>query len=498
MLGFFPFIEIHEILPSLMGILGLLMTWELHDLGVRAGRIQGVDISDPSVVGSLLRPALFRRGERRVAAQYEVTRVLAESSCMQEAGPSILKAIGDSLDWEAGIFWSVDEQQGVLRATHRWHAWHAQTTEFVADSAQRSLLSCGVGLPGRVWASAAPAWIHDIVEDVDFSRGPFAAKAGLRGAFAFPVRSGTQIYGVIEFFSRAMREPDGDVLNMLDEIGIKIGQFLQREQTELALRETEAKLIEEAKLAEVARMVADIGHDLKNLLTPIVLGTSHVHSELEECESKLPQLDPEQVRATLVQSKEILTMIQTGARRLQDRVREIADSVKGLSTAPQFSQCRADGVVADVFETLRLLADQQGVHLRSEHLDTLPPLMADESRLFNALYNLINNAIPEVSRGGSVTVRGQFDLEAKFVILSVADTGRGIPTEVLDSLFTYRTTSRKQGGTGLGTKIVKDVVDAHGGFLSVDSRLGAGTTFYLTLPIEGPALPLAARITSTS
>jgi signal transduction histidine kinase len=422
-----------------------------------------------------------------VAAQYEVTRVLAESSSLQDAGPGILKAIGESLDWELGIFWSVDEHQGVLRAVDRWHASHVQATEFVADSAQRSF-GRSIGLPGRVWASAAPAWIHDIGKDVDFPRGPFAAKAGLHGAFAFPVRSGGQIYGVIEFFSRAIREPDGDVLNMIDEIGIKIGQFLQREQTELALRETEAKLIEEAKLAEVARMVADIGHDLKNLLTPIVLGASHVQGELEECESKLPQLDPEQTRATLVQSKEVLTMIQTGARRIQDRVREIADSVKGLSTAPQFSQCRAADVVSDVFETLRLLAEQHGVALRAEHLDTLPPIMADESRLFNALYNLVNNAIPEVPRDGSVTVRGQFDPDAKFVVLSVADTGRGIPPEVLESLFTYRATSRKHGGTGLGTKIVKDVVDAHGGLLSVDSQLGAGTTFSLALPIDGPAL----------
>jgi signal transduction histidine kinase len=186
-------------------------------------------------------------------------------------------------------------------------------------------------------------------------------------------------------------------------------------------------------------------------------------------------------------------MIRTGARRIQDRVREIADSVKGLSSPPQFSQCRVADVVADVFETLRLLADQQGVVLRTEQLDTLPPIMADETRLFNALYNLVNNAIPEVPRGGSVTVRGRTDSDAKSVTLSVADTGRGIPPEVLESLFTYRATSHKHGGSGLGTKIVKDVVDAHGGRLTVESKVDAGTTFSLTLPIEGPVPPSPAR-----
>ena len=69
--------------------------------------------------------------------------------------------------------------------------------------------------------------------------------------------------------------------------------------------------------------------------------------------------------------------------------------------------------------------------------------------------------------------------------------------EVLESLFTYQATSRKHGGTGLGTKIVKDVVDAHGGHLTVESKIGVGTTFSLTLPVDGPALSLPARPASS-
>jgi signal transduction histidine kinase len=439
-----------------------------------------------------LRQALAqtRRSARRLAAQYEVTRVLAESSTLKDAGQGILKAIGESLDWKLGIFWKMDEQQQVLHASTFWHAPEVQAAEFLADSAQRTF-SRSIGLPGRVWATAAPAWILDVVTEANYPRVAFAAKGDLHGAFAFPIRIGEQIYGVIEFYSQHIRDPDRDLLSMVDDLGTKIGQFIQQERTQQTLRQTEAKLIEEAKLAEVARLVADIGHDLKNLLTPIVLGASHMKGELEECGNQLPTLDPEKARVTLVQSQEILVMIQTGARRIQDRVREIADSVKGLSSPPHFSQCRVADIVADVFKTLRLVADQQGVHLRSEELDTLPLIMADESRLFNALYNLVNNAIPEVPRGGSVTIHGRTDWKAKAVILSVADTGRGMPPEVLESLFTYQATSRKHGGTGLGTKIVKDVVDAHGGLLSVESKQGAGTTFYLTFPIEGPKKPLA-------
>src|SRR5207244_2830691 len=118
-----------------------------------------------------------------------------------------------------------------------------------------------------------------------------------------------------------------------------------------------------------------------------------------------------------------------------------------------------------------------------EGLRILPEIMADESRLYNVFYNLINNAIPETPAGGSITISGEAAPDAESVLLVVADTGRGMPPEVRDSLFTARAISRKPGGTRLGTKIVKDVVAAHNGEISVKSEEGKGTVFHIRLPI---------------
>jgi signal transduction histidine kinase len=122
--------------------------------------------------------------------------------------------------------------------------------------------------------------------------------------------------------------------------------------------------------------------------------------------------------------------------------------------------------------------------LHAEGLESLPVIQADERRLFNAFYNVINNAIPEVSPGGSVTVHGQVDIGSDTLVISVEDTGRGMPPDVRDALFTTQVVSRKAGGTGLGTKIVKDVVDAHKGSIRVESELGVGTTVHIRLPIN--------------
>ena len=154
-------------------------------------------------------------------------------------------------------------------------------------------------------------------------------------------------------------------------------------------------------------------------------------------------------------------------------------------TSPvRFAPCRVEATVAEVFETLRVYAGEKGITLTSESLDTLPSIEADERRLFNALYNLINNAIPEISFGGSVTVRGSVADDEQSVSISVIDTGRGMPPEIRDSLFTDAAVSSKRSGTGLGTKIVKDVVDAHGGTVTVESEEGVGSAFHVRLPIR--------------
>ena len=152
-----------------------------------------------------------------------------------------------------------------------------------------------------------------------------------------------------------------------------------------------------------------------------------------------------------------------------------------------FAPCRLTEVVEEVLTALRLYASDKGVTLHAQELDSLPLIQADKGRLFNALYNLVNNAIPETPSGGTVTVSGQEETNTSFVRISVVDTGQGMPPDIRNRLFTKETISHKVGGTGLGTKIVKDVVDSHGGTITVESQQGQGTIFTIRLPIHAPS-----------
>jgi len=280
-------------------------------------------------------------------------------------------------------------------------------------------------------------------------------------------------YGTIPLAVEAMKEGATDFITKpfdAEQVGAVVAKALERKELS----------------GEVTRLLGDISHDIKNLLQPVVSGTWLLESEINDIFHRLPEVEALKAEASHKLCDEVIGMLRHATGHIHDRVKEIADCVKDLSGPPRFAPCRVASVVDEVFKTLCLLAEGRGVVLRADGLDGLPPIVADQRRLFNAFYNLVNNAIPEVPPGGSVTVRGHLEPSSEVVVLSVEDTGRGMPPEVRESLFTARAISGKAGGTGLGTKIVKDVIDVHGGRITVDSEVDVGTTVRIRLPIKPP------------
>lgn len=176
-----------------------------------------------------------KRLKRRNSVLYATTQVLAESATFKEAIPKILQAICESLEWDLGAFWTVDRKTNVLNCAEIWHKPSVKVPEFEALTRQITFLP-GVGLPGSVYASKKPLWITNVVSDANFPRAPVAAKEGLYGAFGFPILIGNNVLSAIEFFSNEIQPPDEDLLRMMASIGGQIGQFIERKQSEEALR----------------------------------------------------------------------------------------------------------------------------------------------------------------------------------------------------------------------------------------------------------------------
>ena len=333
------------------------------------------------------------------------------------------------------------------------------------------------GIAGSVFQSGVPLVVRDVKQDPRHSSVIDELTKHITHdmiAIALKRWEGEPI-GVLEVLNKRGGLLDDDDVAILSIVSAITASSIEQ-----------ARLFQEAKLAEVVRLLGDISHDIKNLLMPVVVGAELMEGELKDLlEAALGRGD-NHAKESFERCNEVAGMVDNSLRRIQERVREIADCVKGLSTPPEFAPCQLDKVIMEVTDTLKWWSGQKGVSIHTSGLGRTPEILADERRLFNALYNLINNAIPEVPVGGTITVSTKEEPIGVGLLVTVEDTGRGMPPEIRDTLFTPAAKSTKPGGTGLGTKIVKDVVDAHHGKITVKSELGVGTTFHLYLPLRPP------------
>jgi PAS domain S-box-containing protein len=176
-----------------------------------------------------------RAARQRLAIQYEVSRILALAEVFVEALPQVLQAICENLGWQVAGLWQRAGDE--LRFVDMWHSPSLRVPNFIAAS-RGIQFRPGEGLPGRIWAEAGPAWIPDVTDDANFPRGEVAAQEGLRGAFGFPVFVRSDLWGVVEFFSRKIEEPDSALLKTFNAVGNQIGQFIVRAEAQAALRAT--------------------------------------------------------------------------------------------------------------------------------------------------------------------------------------------------------------------------------------------------------------------
>lgn len=217
-------------------------------------------------------------------------------------------------------------------------------------------------------------------------------------------------------------------------------------------------------------MIADIAHELRTPLT-------NIRGYLEAISDGVVRPDAPTITSLneeaallsrLVNDLQELTLAESGALKFDRRVQDIT------------------GVLKQTIETKRTAASAKGLTLTDATQPGLPPVNIDAQRVSQVLRNLLENAIAHTDSGGSITVSaGKRD---GMIAVAVSDTGEGIATEDIPHLFErfYRVDSsrtRTTGGSGLGLKIAKRLVEAHGGTITVESEPGKGSRFTFTIPV---------------
>ncbi|MBI3603872.1 MAG: PAS domain S-box protein [Nitrospirae bacterium] len=410
-----------------------------------------------------------KQAENRQAAQVAISLILAESRTLHEAAPRLLRAVCDTMGWELGAMWHVDRAAARLRCEAVWHGATVDAKEFMALT-QGSTFASGVGLPGRVWAGGEPAWIADVAADANFPRVQIAANTGLHGAFGFPIKKGGETLGVLEFFSREIRQPDAGVLQMMADIGVKIGQFVERILLEEQLRQSQ-------KMEAVGQLAGGIAHDFNNLLT-VIAGYCHLLLKRVGSEESL---------------RGVIQEIQKAGDRAAGLTGQLLAFSRQQVLAPKVLDFNE--VVAGIEAMLRRLIGEN-IALIVEPGAALGRVKADPGQIEQVIMNLAVNARDAMPKGGRLTIKmanvelGEADASqsvvtrpGRYVMLAVSDTGHGMDAETQARIFEpFFTTKDKSKGTGLGLSMVYGIVKQSGGYIFVRSDLQQGTTVTIYLP----------------
>ena len=415
-----------------------------------------------------------KRTEERLRVQHTVGQILAEAATIEEVTPRVLRAIGEGLGWDVGALWCVDREVEALRCIELWHNASIEVPEFERVSRKFTFVP-GLGLPGRVWSSLEPEYIPDVVRDDNFPRGPIAQREGLHAAFGLPILLGGEVLGVIEFFSREIRQPDQELLNMLATIGSQIGQFIERKRAEEAFRKVQMQLAHANRVATMGQLSASIANEVKQPITAAVTYAlaarrwlSAEPPNFREVDDALSHIVKEGNRAGEVLGRTPALIKKVPARK---------DAVA------------INDAILEVIALTRTEAANNGVSVRTQLAEGLPRIQGDRVQLQQVLLNLTINAIEamrdfsEEERELLISSRNEPD----GVSVEVRDSGPGFAPADLDRVF-EAFYSTKPGGLGLGLSICRSIIEAHNGRLWASPNVPRGAIFSFL----APAYPAAA------
>ena len=369
---------------------------------------------------------------------------------------------------------------------------------YLLDEAGETLvLAAGAGEPGRIMVerqhsipynreqslvaraarSRQGVVINDVTREPSFLPNPLLPDT--RSEMALPMIVGDTLIGVLDVQSEvADRFTEGDVqvqTTLASQIAVAVQNALSF--TQLAEQAQREHMVAE-RLREVDRLksqfLANMSHELRTPLNSII-GYSEILLDGDDGE-----LEPDAV--------EDIEIIHSSGQYLLTIINDILDRAKieAGQMRIDIGRVEIEDIIVDVVHAAQVLVKDKPVSLELIKESEPMPAAADPVRLRQIIMNLVSNAAKFTEQGSVTVTFGQAD--PLYVYIRVQDTGIGISQNDLSLIFDqFRqvdgSSTRRAGGTGLGLTICRYLVEMHGGTISVDSEVGGGSTFYVTLPV---------------
>jgi len=384
---------------------------------------------------------------------YRVTALVSRCGTLDELLAGVLEVVFDILPAERGSVLFLDGPDDTLvpRAGHCRD--DQDPTIRVSRTIVRDVVKSGRGVLTR-----------DALEDARFRAGESIVLYGIRSAMCVPVGTGRKLFGVVYLdTSSPSQQFTARDLELLTAVGAEMA--LAIENFQLFERNLQAE-----RLAAIGEAIAGLSHYIKNILQSLDAARYLVHAAVEEGDREgLAEAWDALDHNTGLISELVLNMLSYSRR-----------------AAPAYESCQPNLLATQLVEMVAARAKEQGVRFRIELDEAMPEASLDRGAVHRALLNLLTNAI-DVSGEGRVTVATRWDSEGERVQFRITDSGPGIPEEDREAIFEAFYTTKGSRGTGLGLAVTRKLVEDMGGTVEVESAVGEGAAFIITLPIRPDA-----------
>jgi signal transduction histidine kinase len=336
---------------------------------------------------------------------------------------------------------------------------------------------------GSFWSNCTTELLASTTEEDRQARTRNRCNAeGYESVALIPLRSGDELIGLFQLNDRRRNQFTLQMIQFFEGLGASIGIALSRKQAEEEARKHSAELIEKneelramaqqlwqaAKLATMGELSASIAHELNNPLATVSMRAESLLTKTQQ--------DSPMWRELKIIEQEVERMATLIANLLQFSRR----------SQPQKSTVDICEEIEKALELIYYHLRKRNIVIWREFAKEAPCIHADRQQLRQLFLNLFTNASDAMPRGGTLTVRVTAPPESKQVIIEVADTGTGIPPEILPKVTDPFYTTKPEGeGTGLGLAICRRIVQEHNGTFDLTSEgiPGKGTTARISLPV---------------
>lgn len=396
--------------------------------------------------------------------------ITAEVDDPEDALLRSVRVICAYLGWPVGHLYTQSPSQGDaagmrdLIPSDIWHLDDPNEFAVFQRITNETVVRAGEELPGRIMETGEPAWIHDIQNDLAFTRNQTGEDLGLRGAFGFPIKIGSDTVAVLEFFSRTPATENQRTSRLMLAIGTHMSTLLEREQNRHELAQTAMDLT--ATNRDLEAFTYTVSHDLRSPLRAIE-GFSQI-------------LEDEHAAELSPAARQYLDRIANSAQQMSTLIDQLLEFSR-LGREPLSKQ------PVEIAEIVGEVIDEVSSRVGERHIEfqvgSLPTCDGDPGLIAEVFINLIDNAVKYTRDRTPARIEVGYRREGERSAYYVRDNGVGFDMANADKLFGVfqRLHDAKDfAGTGVGLAIVHRIVTRHGGAIWADAEPGLGATFSFT------------------